>query len=73
MIVDLFGRITTENQLNYEYAVGDSYAHYVCVFGYDPSDSTVFIEDSHHNHSIHMFRVPYTKVAKACQKRGIIW
>ena len=64
---------STANQLNSEYAVGGSYAHYICIFGYDPDDSTVFIEDSHNTHSIHMFRANYSKVAKACQRRGIIW
>lgn len=73
VIGNLYGTITTANQLNSEYAVGGSYAHYICIFGYDPDDSTVFIEDSHNTHSIHMFRANYSKVAKACQRRGIIW
>lgn len=73
VIGNLYGTITTANQINSEYIVGGSYAHYICIFGYDPDDSTVFIEDSHNNHSIHMFRVSYSKAAKACQGRGIIW
>lgn len=73
VIVDLYGTITSANQINYEYPIGSSYAHYICVFGYDPDDSTVFVEDSHNTHSLHMYRVSYSKVAKACQARGIVW
>lgn len=73
VIGNLFGTITSANQINSEYPIGGSYMHYICIFGYDPDDSTVFIEDSHYAHSIHMFRVAYTKAAKACKQRGIIW
>ncbi len=73
VIGNLWGPINSSNQINSEYIIGSSYAHYVCIFGYDPDDNTVFIEDSHDEHNIHMFRVSYSKAAKACQGRGIIW
>lgn len=73
VIVDLFGYINSENAINPEYGDENFYSHYVCVFGYDPDDTTFFVQDSNHNHEMHTFRINYRKIARACKQRGIVW